>query len=60
MMNVSTQGLTIIGINTLEHDDSKVKNYSEKGENMEGEELLLLVIIHIVEETSVKTFMGNW
>jgi hypothetical protein len=59
MMNVSTQGLTIIGINTLEHDDSKVKNCSEKGETMEGEELLLLVIIHIVEETSVKTFMGN-
>jgi hypothetical protein len=26
---------------------------------MEGEELLLLVIVHIVEETSLKTFMGK-
>ena len=57
MMDVPTRCLTAIGINILEQDDNMVKSCNEKGKDMKGEELLLQLIIHIIKETFVKTFM---
>lgn len=46
-----------MGINTLEQDNSKVNNYGEKGNVVEGDELLPQLIVHVVEEMFVRTFM---
>jgi hypothetical protein len=46
-----------MGINTLKQDDLNVKSYNEKGKAVEGEELLLQLIIHTIEEMITKTFM---
>jgi hypothetical protein len=48
MMDVPIQGLTVIGINTLEQD-RKVKSYSEKRKVVEGEELLSQLTVHTME-----------
>jgi hypothetical protein len=57
MTNVPTKGLTVMDINTLEQNDSKVKSCSEKGKGVEGEDLLQQLIVHTMEETSAKTFV---
>jgi hypothetical protein len=57
MMDVPTQGLATMGINTLEQDDNKVKSYGEKGKVVEREELLLQLTIHTVKEMSSKTLV---
>jgi len=46
-----------MGINTLKQDDLNVKSYNEKGKAVEGEELLLQLIVHVIEEMITKTFM---
>ena len=43
-------------INTLKHNDNKVKRCTEKENVVEGEKLLLQLTVHIVEETLAKTF----
>jgi hypothetical protein len=49
--------LVVIGINTLEQDNNKVKSYNEKEKVVDGEELLPQLIIHIMEEMFAKTFV---
>ena len=51
--------MAVIGINTLEQDNNKVKSYNEKEKVVDGEELLPQLIIHIMEEMSAKTFVRN-
>jgi len=57
MTDVPSQGLAVMGINTLEEGDSKVKSCSKKGKVVERKELLQKLIVYTMEETSVKTFM---
>jgi hypothetical protein len=59
MMNIPIQDLAIMGINTLEQDNNKVKSYNEKEKVVDREELLPQLIIHTTEEMSAKTFMRN-
>ena len=46
-----------MGINILKQDDLNVKSYNEKRKAVEGEELLLQLIVHTIEEMITKTFM---
>jgi len=59
MIDVPTQDLAIMSINTLEQDDNTVKNCSEKGKVVEGEELLPQLTIHTMKKTSAKTSFQN-
>jgi len=48
--------LVDMDINTLKHNDNKVKSCNEKGNVVKGEKLLLQLTVHVVEETFAKTF----
>lgn len=53
-MDVPFQGMTAMGINTLEKDGGEVKSRSQMAEE---EELLLQLTIHTVDEMPVMAFV---
>jgi hypothetical protein len=56
-MDVPTQGLAIMGINTLERDGGEVKSYNEMAKE---EELLPQLIVYTVNKMSERPLYESW
>jgi hypothetical protein len=56
-MDVPTQGLVIMGINTLERDGGEVKSYNEMAKE---EELLPQLIVYTVNKMPERPLYESW